>query len=410
MAGATTFNNEWNSTYSNLNNINQMISKCSEGGMNDNCSDILGMAQIMAAINWGVLTDLHGDIPFSECFQGISAPKVDSQESIYAAIFKLLDDAQVNLAKGGKNAGEQDIVYGGDTKKWAALGHAVKARYLLHTYGVNKSVLPEVVKEAQAAIDGGFEGFYVSGFNGVTADNAWSAYQWSRYYIASSKTVDDLMVARDDPREIYYNTAIGAEEIGKPTDPALLGVPGDKDQAVLVKKLNEPAWLENGAANLVIMSESEVYFILAEAQAMLGQDATEAFVAAVTSSLTEYLDISFGELTDEELAAYLLKIDPLFTANPLQEIRIQKYLAQSRGECIETYNDMRRIMFTDGKYPVEMKNPGNTTSLGNRWPLRLPGATAMWFPILSWPPLSVWQMRLVCTFLTENVWWAGGKR
>ena len=180
-ASATTFNNEWNSTYLNLHNIYQMIEKCSEGGINASQSDLLGMAQILNAINWGVLTDLHGDVPFTECFTGNPAPKIDTQESIYTAILKMLDDAQTNLANGGSNAGEQDLFFGGDTEKWSAFGHAVKARYLLHTYGRNKSVLSEVVKEAQAAIDGGFTGCYLKVFNGVTADNAWSAYQWSRY-------------------------------------------------------------------------------------------------------------------------------------------------------------------------------------------------------------------------------------
>ena len=82
VAGATTFNNEWNSTYSNLMNLKQMIDKCSEGGMDEGKNDLLGMAQLLAAINWGVLTDLHGDIPFSECFTGALAPKIDSQESV----------------------------------------------------------------------------------------------------------------------------------------------------------------------------------------------------------------------------------------------------------------------------------------------------------------------------------------
>ena len=204
-ASATTFNNEWNSTYLNLHNIYQMIEKCSEGGINASQSDLLGMAQILNAINWGVLTDLHGDVPFTECFTGNPAPKIDTQESIYTAILKMLDDAQTNLANGGSNAGEQDLFFGGDTEKWSAFGHAVKARYLLHTYGRNKSVLSEVVKEAQAAIDGGFTGCYLKVFNGVTADNAWSAYQWSRYYIGSNKTVDDLMLEREDPREWIRN-------------------------------------------------------------------------------------------------------------------------------------------------------------------------------------------------------------
>ena len=230
-ASATTFNNEWNSTYLNLHNIYQMIEKCSEGGINASQSDLLGMAQILNAINWGVLTDLHGDVPFTECFTGNPAPKIDTQESIYTAILKMLDDAQTNLANGGSNAGEQDLFFGGDTEKWSAFGHAVKARYLLHTYGRNKSVLSEVVKEAQAAIDGGFTGCYLKVFNGVTADNAWSAYQWSRYYIGSNKTVDDLMLEREDPREPLYNYD------GLGTGEDIIGEPGNSDQATLVQAL-----------------------------------------------------------------------------------------------------------------------------------------------------------------------------
>jgi hypothetical protein len=403
-ASATTFNNEWNSTYLNLHNIYQMIEKCSEGGINASQSDILGEALILNAINWGVLTDLHGDVPFSECFQGISAPKVDTQESIYTAIFAMLDQAQTALAAGGNNAGEQDIIYGGDTKKWSAFGHAVKARYLLHTYGRNKSVLSEVVKEAQAAIDGGFTGCYLKVFNGVTADNAWSAYQWSRYYIGSNKTVDDLMLERKDPREPLYNYD------GLGTGENIIGEPGNADQATLVEALNEPAWLENGAANLVIMSESELYFILAEAQAILGQDATAAFKKAVSSNVKEYFAIAGESIDDAGIQEYLDKITPLFAADPLKEIRIQKYLAQTRGEVIETYNDIRRIKYTDGSYPVEMKNPNNTSSVGNRWPLRLPYGDS---DVVSNPNVTAAfgsGNEAGMYIFTENVWWAGGNR
>ena len=403
-ASATTFNNEWNSTYLNLHNIYQMIEKCSEGGINASQSDLLGMDQMLNAINWGVLTDLHGDVPFTECFTGNPAPKIDTQESIYTAILKMLDDAQTNLANGGSNAGEQDLFFGGDTEKWSAFGHAVKARYLLHTYGRNKSVLSEVVKEAQAAIDGGFTGCYLKVFNGVTADNAWSAYQWSRYYIGSNKTVDDLMLEREDPREPLYNYD------GLGTGEDIIGEPGNADQATLVQALNEPAWLENGAANLVIMSESELYFILAEAQAILGQDATAAFEKAVSSNVKEYFAIAGEEIEDADVEDYIEGLADLFAADPLKEIRIQKYLAQTRGEVIETYNDMRRIIYTDGKYPVEMKNPNNTSSVGNRWPLRLPYGDS---DVVSNPNVTAAfgsGNEAGMYVFTENVWWAGGNR
>ena len=402
VSGATTFNNEWNATYSNLMNLTQMIEKCSAGGIDEGKNDLLGMAQLLAAINWGVLTDLHGDVPFSECFTGNPSPKIDSQESIYTAILQFINDGIANLEKGGNNAGEQDIIYKGDTNKWIALGHALKARYLLHTYGRNKSVISQVESEAQAAIAAGFAGFYLDIFNGVTADNAWSAYQWSRYYIGSSKTVDDLMIERNDPREPYYNfDALGGD---------VVGVPGDTDLASLTETVNEPIWLENGAANLAIMSESELYFILAEAQAIQGKDAKDAFEAAVKSNVAEYFAICDDEIDDEDIEAYIENITPLFEADALKEIRIQKYLAQTRGEMIETYNDMRRIMYTDGSYPVKMTNPNNTSSTGNRWPLRLPYGDS---DVVSNPNVAAAfgsGNEAGMYIFTENVWWAGGSK
>ena len=70
VAAATTYNNEWNSTYSNIANLRNIIEKTSEGGLNDGQVDILGMAQTLFALNFGVLTDLHGDIPCSEAGWG----------------------------------------------------------------------------------------------------------------------------------------------------------------------------------------------------------------------------------------------------------------------------------------------------------------------------------------------------
>lgn len=43
----------------------------------------------------------------------------------------------------------------------------------------------------------------------MTCDNPWSAYIWSRSYVASSKTVTDLMKATNDPRLDYYTYGTG---------------------------------------------------------------------------------------------------------------------------------------------------------------------------------------------------------
>lgn len=85
LAGSSVFNNEWNSTYTSLNNIVNIRKKATDG-INAGQSDVMGMAEVLEAINWGVLTDLHGDIPYSEAFGEVAAPKIDSQK-MYMTIF-----------------------------------------------------------------------------------------------------------------------------------------------------------------------------------------------------------------------------------------------------------------------------------------------------------------------------------
>lgn len=403
LAASSTFNNDWNATYLNLNNLVSIKKKCADGGVNSGNYDLLGMEQTLEALNWGVLTDLHGDIPMTECFSGISAAKIDSQKDIYTHIFALLDSAQVNFAKGGKHVTTQDIIFANDLTKWQGLAHALKARYLLHTYGTNKSVLSNVLTEAEAAVATGFNGANLDVFNGKTADNAWSAYHWSRYYVASSKTVDGLLVERSDPREALYNTDGFGTGAG-------VGTPGNSDQAMMTETLDYPAWLDNGAAYLHLFSKAELYFIIAEVKARLGQDAKSDFETAVTASFNDYYAASGSALDDSTAIKYLASIESRYTQSPLKEIMVQKYIAQTRDEQLETYNDIRRCRYADGTYYVTLTNPKNNQGGINRWPLRLPYGES---DVVSNPNVAAAfgsGSDAGSYLFTEPVWWAGGTK
>lgn len=136
-SSSTTFNNVWNSTYGNLMNIRQMIEKITnEVQGNAGQYDLLGMAQVLEALNFGILTDVHGDIPYSEALngQGNLQPKLDSQKDVYAGILKTLEDAIANLEKGKdlKSANTLDLAFKNDNNQWMATAYALKARYLMH--------------------------------------------------------------------------------------------------------------------------------------------------------------------------------------------------------------------------------------------------------------------------------------
>lgn len=396
------FNNEWNATYSTLKGLKDVIDKCADDGINHDQPDLLGMAQTLTALNLGILTDLHGDVPYSQALQGIDnlQPELDSQESIYAAIFNLLDAAIANLQEGGDNVGESDILFAGDCDQWLALTYALKARYKLHTYFRDRNVLGEVIACAEAAIEAGFDGVQLDMFNGVTADNPWSAYWWSRYYTGSSTTVDNLMLERDDPRETVYNIDYFGENI--------VGEPGDAAAAKLVQAVNCPTWLDNGAAPIHVFSKSELYFILAEAKARLGQDATDDMATAIEASFEDYAYSDaypeYSEFDPSTAAEYIASLPVT-----LKEIMVQKYLSQCRDEQIEAYNDIRRCKAL-GEEHIVLTNPKNMGSTGSTWPLRLPYGSS---DVTSNPNVSAafgTGNNAGQYIFTEPVWWAGGSR
>ena len=210
-SASSTFNNVWGSTYGNLMSIQQMIDKI-EGDVAGAGSqvDILGMAQVLKAMNYGILTDMFGDIPCSEALKGaeILQPKLDAQKDVYAMVMTTLDAAIANLQKaadeGINNAESQDLAYGGDASKWLAAAYGLKARYLIHQSAVDNSVYAAAEAAAAKAIELGFNGMLISEFNGINCDNPWSAFIFSRAYTASSATVANLMEANNDPRLALY--------------------------------------------------------------------------------------------------------------------------------------------------------------------------------------------------------------
>ena len=66
---------------------------------NEGQYDVLGMAQVLKVMNYGILTDVFGDIPYSEALQGLAnlQPKLDAQKDIYADLLATLDKAIANL-------------------------------------------------------------------------------------------------------------------------------------------------------------------------------------------------------------------------------------------------------------------------------------------------------------------------
>ena len=418
-ASSSTYNNEWNGTYYNIYNLKLAVAKSEEGGAYSEYVDVRGMSKVLLALNFGVLTDLFGDIPCSEATEN-TQPKVDKQQDVYTTIFSYLDGAIADLesakADGVAFAGSQDILYNGDLDKWIAFAYALKARYNLHLMAVDQNAAANALAAAQKAKELGFDGAEITGFTSYASSNCnpWAAFWGDRNYNAASKTVADLMNDRNDPRIDVYATPWAYQGVVLATGVA---VPGNLEDARTVYGTAEgegfalPAWLnvysfaEGEAASIHLMSKAELYFILAELEARNGADYSEDFAVAVEASFADYGN--FGVAVNGTAADYVASLSSRLSENALKEIMIQKYLSQCRDEQIETYNDFRRMeaLGNAGDY-VQKTNGYNTQGGNNRWPVRYPYGNS---DVIANPNVADLYGDGMYVF-TEKVWWAGGIR
>lgn len=118
---------------SELKNLQIVIDKASATATKDD--KLKAAAKILRVWVFMHLTDMFGDIPYTEALQGFLAsgtlkPVYDTQASIYAAFLVELEEANVLLTGTTLNFGAGDIIYGGDPVKWRKFANSLKLRIL----------------------------------------------------------------------------------------------------------------------------------------------------------------------------------------------------------------------------------------------------------------------------------------
>lgn len=101
--------------------------------------NVQGVGLVMQAYGYSVLTDMFGNIPFTDAIkasEGNFTPTYDSQEVVYNGILAMLDQADELLsADGGTINASSDILYGGDWSKWEKFANSLKFRCLMRISG-----------------------------------------------------------------------------------------------------------------------------------------------------------------------------------------------------------------------------------------------------------------------------------
>ncbi|WP_298650010.1 SusD/RagB family nutrient-binding outer membrane lipoprotein [uncultured Proteiniphilum sp.] len=395
---SSTYNNAWESTYTNLFNLKDIIAKCSEGGSEEGNYHTLGIAQILTAYNLAILTDAFGDIPWSEALQPgiIYSPKLDTQEEIYDDIFALLNDAISNLEKTSEfdALGTQDLIYGttddgtidaNSIVKWKKFANGLLARYTLRLSKINP--------QYQAVIDYANKSFTNSAeeakfkYNNSTSFSPFSRFLKDRDYFGASESFIQKLDEREDPRkEIFY----GDEELVIAPN----GTPDQKQGVYTKSQISIPT------APTYFLSYHEIEFLKAEAYARLNnldnaqESLRKAIIAASSKSNINLAGDDSGQYAEqiiEERGSSLSSI--------LAEIMIQKYIGFYEEEAFEAYNDFRRLK-ANGENFITLNNPKNA----NQFPLRY-----------TYGSSDVTTNTNIADIIgdgtyvySKNVWWAGG--
>lgn len=326
------------------------------------------------------MTDLWGDIPYSEAFKSESdgnfTPVYDSQESIYTDFL-----AELELANGLFDADadeiSDDIIYGGDIPSWKMFCNSLQLRVL----GRMMNVAPTT---AQAGIEKIMADPTTYPIFASVADNAqlqWTGIDpYEHPYFFNSKTRDDHAVSKtmidhlinlNDPRlsVFAHPNESGGVYVGQPngmtTNPQL-------DE---VSKIGE-FFRDTPNGIQFYMTYDEVLFILAEAALngwSVGDPAAAYYNEAITACCEKYVDVDDNSryVSDAQITAYLTEPNVDFAAVGDQRaaIGLQRWLSHF-GNGLQAYHEYRRTGYPILTPPAASVYPGHNVP-----PFRFPYPT-----------------------------------
>ncbi len=140
----------WGGYYSMLMNNDEYFKKAVQGKYEFH----EGVARVLRAYIFGMITDLWGDAPYSQALKAelgpdYFKPKFDDQKDIYLGILADLDTANVLLSKGNYTniSPKQDVIYGGNAQKWQKFANSLALRYYMRLQAKEPSIAEQGIKK-----------------------------------------------------------------------------------------------------------------------------------------------------------------------------------------------------------------------------------------------------------------------
>lgn len=340
--------NSWNSIYANsLADLNDIVTICGPGGKEEGNQVALGLAKVLMAYNFSVLTDLWGEVPYTEALQGVAVrtPKFDSQETVYKGIIGLLKEAISDLEiESTANPGSFDLFYGGDADSWIAAANSLLARYYNRLSNISAAYADSVllvIPDAFASAEGNM--VFAQYNTSATGQNPWWQEEADRGHHAVSQTMYDIMESLNDPRITYFFDELASAGTIVPAPPGTALA----DQGGTIYSRFTGNYLAPDSPQPIITFD-EVKFL--EAEAYLGKSNQSAALAAYQEGIEAAM--AREGISDVDIADYLAQPSVLPAVLTQTHIITQKYIAFWLFNPIEAYNDYRRTRIPTLQNPV----------------------------------------------------------
>ncbi len=315
----------WNTLYTLLNDVESM--KRLEGSN----EAYVAVGDIMRCHIFSQLTDMWGDVPYSEALQagkGNFTPAYDRQEDIYTdpqtGILAVLEKA-VGILQNTNSSVNGDVLFGNDLQKWVRFANSLRVRYLLR---ISKrmdvsSALQDLVNEnqlMQSNLDNAVLPYLASAPNQFPMSIAsLGLYQEHRM----TRTVDSILTLWNDPRiNVLYkpNSQGGFGSLPNGLSRETIGNRGiDLDTVSLFGSIFRDV---PDGVDAQFMQYAELQFALAEAaQRGIIAGSVEAYYQAAIEASFAYYNVSLpGDyFTRPEIA--------LNGSDNLEKILTQKWLS-----------------------------------------------------------------------------------
>lgn len=372
--------NQWNGELyaGTLTNAQRLIEQTQETS-----PAYAGIAKIVKAYGFSLVTDVWGDIPYSEALQGekVLTPRLDSQQDIYLgskdkniqSLFDLIKEGMADLDKPNKGVipGTDDAAYQGNLSRWKRLGNTLMLRLAVQMSrkapDQAKAIINEILASPAGLINDNTLDFQVAFGTDNGKQNALYSFNYVNRpgdLMASSRFLDTLRAYNDPRIGRFFTAAANNGQFVGFNNGSTAAAP-----SVIANRSRYGAYLigNAGEAPTRMITNFNRAFNLAEAVLMLGVagNAQALYQEGIRASMTK-AGVAATDITD-----YFAKNPSIVTLsgdtqNQLRMVMTQKWIANI-GMGLESWNDFRRTGYPRLTLP---QNPAGDDP--GVIPLRLP--------------------------------------